>query len=193
MLQKKTLRQQEIVGAARKIISSRGIEGLTIREIANKLKITDGALYRHFRGKEEILNLLIEDLEETLLATISEAANKNDDPLIKMENIFLSHLQYAEKRKGITFTVIANLKDKKLQKKMFGVINNYLKVIEGILKQGIEEGGLRSDINLESASIAFFGMVQGMVTVWGLSGYHYAFKKEQILGMFNIYKRGIIV
>jgi AcrR family transcriptional regulator len=192
VIQKKTMRQQEIIEAARTIIFSRGMESLTVREIADEMKITDGALYRHFKSKDEILSLLIEDIEETLLATIFEAANKSEDPLKNMEDIFLSHLQYAEKRKGITFIVMASLKDKKLQKKMFGVINKYLKVVKKILKQGVDEGEFRLDINLDSASIAFLGMVQGLVTIWGLSRYRYALKKDRIMGMFNTYKRGIM-
>ena len=193
MAQKKTTRQQEIIDAARTIIFSRGIESLTVREIADELNITDGALYRHFRSKDEILSLLIEDIEETLLSTISAAVNKSDDPTTTLENIFLSHLHYAEKRKGVTFVVMASLKDKKLQKKMFGVINKYLKVVKRVLKQGIEQRKIRADINLESASVAFFGMVQGLVTLWGLSGYRYSLKKDRISGMFNTYKRGIIL
>lgn len=193
MGQKKTVRQQEIIEAARAIIFSRGIESLTVREIADELKITDGALYRHFKSKDEILSLLIEDIEETLLATICEAANKSSDPLVRMESIFLSHLHYAEKRKGVTFIVMTSLKDKKLQEKMFGVMNKYLKVIKNSLRQGVEQGKFRSDINLESASIAFLGMIQGLVAIWGLSGYQYALKKNRIHGMFDIYKRGITV
>ncbi|MBF0384715.1 MAG: TetR/AcrR family transcriptional regulator [Candidatus Omnitrophica bacterium] len=192
MIQKTTLRQQEIIEAARTIIFNQGIESLTVREIANELKITDGALYRHFKSKDEILSLLIEDIEETLLTTISEAAKKDGNPLIAMENVFLAHLHYAEKRKGITFIVMASLKDKKLQKKMFGVINKYLKVIKGILRQGVAEGKFRLDVNLDSASIAFFGMVQGLVSIWGLSRYRYALRKDRAMGMFNTYKLGII-
>ena len=136
---------------------------------------------------------MIEDIQETLLATISESANKSKDPLIKLENVFLAHLYYAEKRKGVTFIVMASLKDKKLQKKMFGVINKYLKAIQAILKQGIEEGKFRLDINIDSASVAFLGMVQSLVSLWGLSRYRYSLKKDRIMGIFNIYKRGIMV
>lgn len=191
MVKKSTLRQQEIVEAARTIIFNKGIESLTVRKIASELKITDGALYRHFKSKDEILSLLITDIEQTLLAAIAESAAKSDDPLIKMQNIFLAHLNYAEKRKGVTFIVMASLKDRKLQKKMFGVINKYLKVIKGILKQGIAKGQFRADINLESTSIAFLGMIQSLVTIWGLSRYRYSLKKDRIMGMFNTYKRGI--
>ena len=196
LIRQTTIRQQEIVNSARRIIISAGMERLTVREIAADLKITDGALYRHFKSKKEILNLLIDDIEKTLLATINEAAQKSDDPLQKLEDIFLSHLSYVEQRKGVSFIVInktLSLKDKSLQRRMFGVVNKYLKTIKSILKEGIARREIRSDIDIESSSIVFFGMVQSIVTVWGLSGYKYSLRKERLDQMFKLYKRGIVV
>jgi len=191
----KTLRQQAIVDAARRIISSRGIENLTVREIAKELKITDGALYRHFRSKKEIISLLIDDIEETLLSAIKEAAAKSKDPLGKLENILLSHLSYAEQRKGLTFIIInetLSLKDKGLQRKMFGVIDKYLKTIKTILLEGAESGSLRKELHLNSASIAFFGFVQSLVTLWALSGFKNTFlRRNHIDEMLIIYKMGV--
>lgn len=195
MINQTTIRQQEIVNSARRIIIAEGMERLTVREIAADLKITDGALYRHFKSKKEILNLLINDIESTLLATINEAAQKSRDPLKKLENIFLSHLSYAEQRKGVSFIVInktLSLKDKALQRKMFGVVNKYLKTIKSILRDGIELGTFRNDLHPDSSSIIFFGMVQSMVTIWGLSGYRYSLRKERLNEMFKLYKKGII-
>lgn len=195
MIKSSTFRQQEIVNSARRIIIAEGMERLTVREIAADLKITDGALYRHFKSKKEILSLLIEDIESTLLATINQAAQKSPDPLQKLENIFLSHLSYVEQRKGVSFIVInktLSLKDKALQKKMFGVINKYLKTIKSILKEGIESGQFRKGIDMDSSSIIFFGMVQSIVTLWGLSGYKYSLGKCRLNEMFNLYRRGII-
>jgi len=190
-----SVRQQEIIDAARKIISSTGIENLTVREIAKELKITDGALYRHFRSKKEIISLLIDNIELTLLADIDKAAKKLSDPLQKLKEIFLSHLSYAEQRKGITFIIInetLSLNDKRLQEKMFNVINRYLSTIEKILLEGKALGKFRKELDIASASIAFFGMIQSMVTIWALSGFRYALRKDRLEERLNIYKKGIL-
>lgn len=190
-----TIRQQEIINAARKIICSRGIENLTVREIADELKMTDGALYRHFKSKKEIISLLIDNIEETLLRTIKEAAEKSNEPLRKLSGILFSHLSYAEQRKGVTFIIInetMNLRDRNLQRKMFGVINKYLKMIKSILAEGIAAGKFRKDLDVTSAGIAFFGMVQSMVTLWALSGFRYALRKDRLEERMNIYKNGIL-
>ncbi len=191
----RTVSQQKIVDAARRIIIAQGMEDLTVREIARELNITDGALYRHFKGKKEIISLLIDDIEETLLSVIDEAASKTKKPLQKLENIFWSHLSYVEKRKGVSFIVINNIlsmKDKALQNKVYGVINKYLDRIKNILSEGIKDGDCRNNMNLDAASGAFFGIIQCRVTLWGLSDYKYSLGKERMEESFYFFKKGIL-
>ena len=188
-------RRQEIIDAARKIISNKGFENLTVRQIAGELRVTDGALYRHFKSKKEIISLLIDSVEDTLLLAIEEAVREPKDPLGKLFDIFVSHLSYAEQRKGVTFIIInetLSLKDKGLQDKMFGVIGKYLKTIKLILEEGIASGMFRRDLDVVSASLAFFGMVQSSVTLWALSGFKYSLRRDRLMERFGIYKRGII-
>ncbi len=190
-----TERQQEIINAARKIIVSKGAKNLTVRHIANELDITDGALYRHFKSKKDIIRLLIDDIEETLLTTIKKAAGSSADPLKKLENVFFSHASYAEQRRGATFVIInetLSIRDRGLQKKMYGVIDKYLETIKDILSEGIKSGKFRKDINTDSASIIFFGMVQSAVILWALSGFGRSFfGRDNLSQMLNIYKKGI--
>jgi AcrR family transcriptional regulator len=191
-----TLRQQEIVDAARKIITSKGAKSLTVRRIAKELQITDGALYRHFAAKNGIIRLLIRDIESTLLDNIQEAAQSSDDSLEKLENIFLSHLSYTEQRKGITFIIInetLSMNDKRLQKQMYGVVSKYLKTIKGIFSEGVNSGRFRKDINVTFASLAFFGMLQATVTIWSLSGFDPSFMNKRTNELFDIYKKGILI
>ena len=195
MSRKRTVSQQKIIDAARHIIITRGMEKLTVREIAAELDITNGALYRHFKGKKEIISLLIDDIAETLLSAIDEAASKTQKPLEKLENIFWSHLSYVEKRKGVSFIVINNtlsMKDKGLQNKVYGVIDQYLERIRKILNEGIKNGDFRANLNLEAASTIFFGIIQSTVTLWGLSDYKHSLGKERMEESFNFFEKAIL-
>ncbi len=53
--------QEKIVQAARRIVESDGIDGLTMRRLAQKLQIAPMAIYRHVREKNEVLVLLLDD------------------------------------------------------------------------------------------------------------------------------------
>ena len=48
-------RREEIVEATLDLVADRGVEGATMTRIATAVGVTEGALYRHFESKEEIL------------------------------------------------------------------------------------------------------------------------------------------
>ncbi len=58
-----TVRQEEIILKSMEIIAREGIAALTIKNISGKVGVSEAALYRHFKNKDEIL-LSIFDLFE---------------------------------------------------------------------------------------------------------------------------------
>jgi len=189
-----TDRQQVIVDAAKKIIISRGFENLTIRAIAREISVTEGALYRHFKSKHEIVSLLIDDVEEALLSVIEKAAYSSDGPIEKMKKIFLSHISNAEQRKGMTLIVINEsftIRDKKIKKKMLKVMSRYLEILRVVLREGIKLNQISKEVDVDAAGIAFFGMVQAAVTFWALNDFSYHLKSKTLDRMFDQYIRGL--
>ena len=55
-------RQLEIIKAAGKILTTSGVSGLTIKNLAKEMKFSESAIYRHFTSKEEIIIALLEFL-----------------------------------------------------------------------------------------------------------------------------------
>jgi len=63
-------RQLEIIEATSKILTTSGINGMTIKNLAKEMNFSESAIYRHFSSKEEIilamLNYLAENIDERL-------------------------------------------------------------------------------------------------------------------------------
>jgi len=59
--QRRDLSRQKILDKARKIFVEKGLAGLSMRKLAKELKYTPGAIYKHFGGKEEILQAIREE------------------------------------------------------------------------------------------------------------------------------------
>jgi AcrR family transcriptional regulator len=53
--------KDRILSAARAVLENEGIEGLTIRRVAQRAELSPMALYRHFTDKDALLNALMED------------------------------------------------------------------------------------------------------------------------------------
>ena len=54
-----TTRQVEIIEASKYLIGKKGIQNLTIKNLAKKMSFSEPAIYRHFKDKTEILKALL--------------------------------------------------------------------------------------------------------------------------------------
>lgn len=176
------LRRKQIINSLRKLIIKYGSENVTVRRIAKEIGVSEAAIYKHFKSKKEILGFLVDYIEENLIGDI-EKSDHHNNILELLENIMRNHLSSIEQRKGVSFLVIAeiiSLGDKKLNKKIFDVLNKYIGHIKDILLKGVKTGEIKQDINLDTAAIVFFSMIQGLVSIWYLSDYNFTLEQKYI-------------
>ena len=187
------VRQHQIIEAARKLITTRGMEGVTIDAIAEEVGLTEGAIYRHFTSKHQILTLLIDDIERSLLDTIRNALVEGASALKNLERILEAHLSDVEGHRAASFIVITEaivFDGIGLGPRVSSMLTHYLDFIRGVFQQGIREGSIRPDVDTDAAATAFFGLVQSTTTLWALNGYSppLAARRTQ---MWDIYKKGV--
>ena len=74
-------RKQQIARAAMEIISEEGLHNLVMVKIAKRVGVTDAAIYKHFRSKDEMLLYMIEDLESSMIDRFIAHLGKVADPI----------------------------------------------------------------------------------------------------------------
>lgn len=186
--QNTVLRRKQIIDTLGKLIIQYGSENVTVRRLAEAIGVTGGAIYRHFKSKKEILLFLVDLIEESLIGDI-QRSYPVQKPLVFLEKILKDHLSSIEQRRGVSFLVIAeiiSLGDKRLNRKIFEVLNKYLGHIKVIISKGIELGEIREDVDPDTAAKIFFGMIQGLVTIWYLGSYNFILE-EKNESMWNIF------
>src|SRR5258708_9477969 len=68
------LSRERLVGAALDLIQEEGLEGLTMRALAESLQVKAASLYWHVRDREELLELLAEGILESVRLPSATAA-----------------------------------------------------------------------------------------------------------------------
>ena len=192
MRRRTTIRRQQIVDIIRNIISSKGIEYVTISEIAARIGTSKTAIYRHFKNKRDIVSLLIDNIEETLMEALDKAM-VSEDPVQNLKNVLLAHLTYARERRGTSFIVIMGViqfSDAIIRKKISRLIEKYLRKIEKILTSATKLGLIKKDTNPRISAIAFLGLIQSTVTVWSYKNFNFVPKRIHAQ-LWNIYQKGI--
>jgi AcrR family transcriptional regulator len=187
-------RQQQIIGAAAKLIFKYGSEHLTVKRIATEVGISEAAIYRHFKSKKSILSFLLSYIEETLLNDISpELMGTKQVTLETIEKIIRSHFSNISMRKGISFQVIAeiiSLGDRKLNKQASQTVDKYISRLKELLTDGVRDGAVRQDIDLDSSATLLFTLIQGLVNIWALSEGSFNLI-EKYTSLWQIYQEAI--
>jgi AcrR family transcriptional regulator len=189
-----SIRQDQIIDAARKLVVKYGSEHVTVGRIAKEVGISEGAIYRHFKSKGEVLSGLADHIENDLLGDIGNHVYSDSSSLEFLDGVLRNHLSAIQQRKGISFQVIAEIisfGDKKLNKKVTDIINNYLASLKHFLIDGIKNGEVKKDTDVEAAALILFGMIQGMVNIWALSNYDFNLE-EKYSRLWNVFCESIV-
>jgi AcrR family transcriptional regulator len=190
-----SIRKKQIMDAARKLIMRAGSEHVTVRNMAKEVGISEAAIYRHFKSKTEILSFLADSVADGLLHDIDMAGSVGFTSVDIIDEILKTHLSRIEQRRGLSFLVLAEIisfGDKSLNRKVSDNIQIYVERLRLLLADGVRAGLVREDVDLEAASLLLFGMIQGLVNIWALSGYKFDLT-EKYSGLWRVYRESITV
>lgn len=77
-----TARQLELIEAASRLLTTSGVNGLTIKNLAKEMKFSESAIYRHFSSKEEIILAMLDYLANRIderLSSIPQTMNPEEN------------------------------------------------------------------------------------------------------------------
>lgn len=188
------VRKKQIVDAARKVIIKYGSEHVTVKKIAKEVGISETAVYRHFKSKRDILFLLAEYIENSLIEDIAKGVPPKKKSLEIIDSMLRNHLSALEQKRGISFQIIAeiiSLGDKKLNIRISKAIDRYISCIKDLLAEGVKSGEIKDNINLDAAATVLFGIIQGLVNIWALHNYEFD-PKEKYTALWSIFREAII-
>lgn len=165
-------RQQEIEQAVLDIIAAEGIHGITMARIAARVGVSEAALYRHFRGKLDIMYATIAAVFDQVMATIVQAAG-NGRATVQLHRVFIAHLQFIEQHPGVArilFSDEIHFNAQELRRELDARVERLLKFITDLLASGVERGELSADLDADAAAALYLGLIQTQLLRWSVSG-----------------------
>jgi AcrR family transcriptional regulator len=134
-----SLSREEIVQAALEIIRLDGVEGLSMRRIAERLGCSVASPYAHFENQEEILRLLITDGEKILTADLKAAQGSSDDVYEQLSAIAHAYWNFARANRQL-HRLMFSAAGGKLYRKSFPTLPTSYRVFLETIRHGITSG-----------------------------------------------------
>lgn len=94
-------RTREILAAARRLMQHRGLEAVTMGEIAAAAGVAKGTVYLYFQGKDELVQALISQVGENMLADIEEVVAGAGSPPEKIQQVASLILAYLMRERAL--------------------------------------------------------------------------------------------
>lgn len=92
--------KEALIEAARRFIAERGVGGFTLVDAARLVGVTPAALYRHFRGREALLEEVAGRGFADLAERLSRALTSRGTPLERFTRMGEAYLAFAEEEPG---------------------------------------------------------------------------------------------
>ena len=174
-------RQTQIIETAITIIAEKGIKDLTVARIAERLGITDAALYRHFAGKRDILFGMADFLEDKVISRLVKEIFSGQNPDRRLSSLlksFFSHLEHHRGFPRLLFSEAVHNNDPELRSRFLAIIEKVILLFRKQLDLSVSEGILRKDLDTEAAARILFGLIQSSALLFSLSDFNPKILKE---------------
>jgi TetR/AcrR family transcriptional regulator len=183
-------RKQQILETLAKMLETPKREKITTAALAAKLDVSEAALYRHFAGKAQMFEGLIEFIEQSLFGLVNKITGEEQEGLKQVRRILTVMLLFAEKNPGMTRVLIGDAlvnEDDRLQLR----INQLFDRVESTLKQSlrIAETQTGRKLNPEAQANMLICFVIGRWQQFAKSGFKrkpMEFVQEQLTLLYGL-------
>jgi AcrR family transcriptional regulator len=199
-LNNKNLQSQEtanrILNQAMRIFLEKGYHATSIDDITQAAGLTKGALYWHFKSKEDLLKKLIRKYEkgflDNLIHAVTEVKGRASDKFEKYVR-FNSAFAYYNRELCVSFTTLAAElvgAHHGIEPEIRRVYRKYQNFLSKLILQGKKEKIFRKEINAVLAALIVIAFHDGILLQWSMNrekidgeAYVKTFKKIMLNGM----------
>ena len=185
-----------ILRQAMRIFLEKGYHGTSIDDITRAAKLTKGALYWHFRSKEDLLKRIIQEYEGRFLDGMIQAVNEVKGSILrKIEKYFRYNaaFAYSNRELCVSFDTLAaelvgahhgvEIEFRRIYKK-------YQKFLSNLIVQGKKEKVFKKEIDANLTALVTIAFHVGILLQWSMNkdeidgeAYVNTFKKIMLRGL----------
>ncbi len=145
-------RREQLLGIAATLFAERGFRNTTVRDIADAAGILSGSLYHHFDSKEAMVDELLDTFQQQLFETFEEIVASDRSPRSKLESVVRVSFEAIDQHHS-EVAIFQNDAAYLSGFDRFGYLvernARFERLWLGVLREGVESGELRKDLDVD--------------------------------------------
>lgn len=161
----------------------KGYDKTSIQDIVDNLGMSKGAIYHHFKSKEEILQRLCDRIYENNEWYNAIVGDRSLNALQKLERIFEVQLGSEEKVVMDIVTMPVMYNSRMILESIKSAVNETAPLIAGLMEEGLRDGSIHCDQPRETSELMML-----MINLWINPGI-FPVDREQLLTKVEFFLR----
>jgi AcrR family transcriptional regulator len=166
-------RQTGIVSAVLALARERGPDAITTQAIADRIGVTQGAIFRHFADKEAIWLAVFSWVRQSLGEVLDEAIGAGRTPLDRIERAFFAHVGFVAANPGVPRVLFHELQypgNSPVRNEVRAMILAYRDRLGRLFREARTAGELPRTLDPNLATIVLIGAVQSLMIQASIAG-----------------------
>ena len=155
------VRQEEIKQAVLEIIRVEGLKAISTKNLAKYTGLSEGAIFRHFKTKRDIIISIIDDVAENLIEKLRQVSIEKTEADKRLFKYICTTITYLTENNGITillFTEASHTNDTTMMEKLNFIFSSQRELVGKIISDGIEQGIWDENISIDDITMLYMGI-----------------------------------
>lgn len=166
-------RREQIIQATISIMAEEGLQGTTTRRIADRVGVSEPALYKYFSGKKALLLDALDEVGNRFFRTLSEAGGVEgeiNERIFNMSAAFYGFVMDHPDESMIFFEAVTGARDPEIKAAMSERLLEYTSILAAMFELGKSQGSVRKGLDTTVAAwqILSLGITLVFASIMGL-------------------------
>ena len=173
-----TPRQLEIIEVAGKLLTTSGLSGLTIKNLAKEMHFAESALYRHFEGKEDVIVTMLTYLANSIDERLSKL-NHSSDPEENFKALFREQFRFFNDNPHFVVAVFSDglMEESQLiNENLLKLMIVKIKYLKPIIADGQQKGIFINEITTDQLVDIIMGAFKLQMFKWRIANFQFDIK-----------------
>ncbi len=174
-------RKAEIIRSTLELAAEQGVARVTTQAIADRVGIAQPTVFRHFKSRDDIFAAAIEWLAGEMLRHVEAWAGGTGAPEERLQRLLEAQLAFVAQHRGLPrllFSDRLHLESPRLKEAVRAAMERYTARVASIIREGMDTGRFRSDLDPESAARHIAALFQGVLVRWSVFDFGFPLEGE---------------
>ena len=185
---------RRILDAAIDVFAEKGFFNATVAEVARRAGVADGTIYLYYKGKDDLLIRLFEEIMANINGTLRRAIAGTEGAADRLRAVAAAQAELVIETPAIAEVICVELRQSSKFVKEYDNpgFREYLGILAEVIAEGQAAGELAEGPAAQVAARSFFGALDELHLSWCLARKHHFDLRQASREITEIFVRGLL-